>query len=90
MYSLTLTSDERMAMDWIGSRYFHGTDLYTLLLECEHNEEIDWDSKEDIKFKIPEHKAWEIRERAEEEDLSFTCLAGDFKSKLLKFCYEIV
>lgn len=37
-YKLALTSDERKALDWIGDRYFHGSDLIALL----HDEDANW------------------------------------------------
>jgi hypothetical protein len=31
MYTITLTKDDRRAMDWVGDRYSHGTDLRRVL-----------------------------------------------------------
>lgn len=34
-YTLTLTSGERKAIDWVGHRYAHGDDLSNVLLSCD-------------------------------------------------------
>ncbi len=41
MYSLTLTREDRKAIDWIGDRYAHGSDLKRLLW---NNDDVDTDS----------------------------------------------
>ena len=94
MYKLTLTRQERKAIDWIGGRYFHGDDLYKLFTRPEvnwsMNGEWGWLDDGDITFSIPEHIAWEIREGFEDEEFLFSCLSDEFKVKLLAFCDSIV
>ncbi len=85
MYELTLTFDERRAIDWIGHRYFHGDDLYELLSDC-YDGEVVWDDPEDITFAIPEHVAWEIRDGIG----ALECFNDELKFKFLVFCDEVV
>ena len=87
MYKLILSKSERDAIDWIGYRYFHGDDLYKLLIE--HASE-DWDYFGDVLFTLPEHIAWQIRDGLEDEEYQFTCLSGNFANKLMSFCDQIV
>lgn len=61
-YRLTLTADERKAIDWIGDRYDHGNTLSRLLLdECELSPaDAEWADRGPITFALPEHVAWAI------------------------------
>lgn len=87
MYRLTLTKDERAAIDWVGYRYVHGDDFYKLLVhECEF--ENDWDYDGDVTFSIPEHVAWEMVDKLPEDD--FACFAPEFESKMWLFLDTIV
>lgn len=88
MYTLTLTKEERKAIDWIGNRYNHGDDFYNLLMKCVF--EGYWDFNEDITFLIPEHIAWMINKSFEDEEYTFSCFSKDFASKLINFCMTIV
>jgi len=98
MYELTLTRQERDAIDWVGYRYSNGDDLYTLLCKCdyksEHKTSSAWDSKSDITFLVPEYIAWEIAENAEKEDgdyvYNFPCFAHALANKLRLFCENLV
>jgi len=49
-----------------------------------------WSDDGDITFAIPERVAWEIRDLAEEEDLSWACFAPPLVSKLNHLCWSIV
>jgi hypothetical protein len=84
IYKLTLTYDERMAIDWVGHRYSHGDDLAKLLDDS--NDE--WTERKDIEFTVPEHIAWDIQAICEEDNL--TCFSDEFKLKLIRFCEGIV
>lgn len=88
MYTLTLTANERKAIDWIGGRYAHGHDLYKILMQCPSNEQ--WDSSGDVTYQIPEHKAWEINEMGNNCNFIWDCLSSDFAKKLNDFCMAIV
>ena len=102
MYTLTLTHDERQAIDWIGHRYAHGDKFARLLLDCEwievsgsgswlrKNDTLEWDFTGSIMFEIPENLAWQMRDMFEEEDFQFDCLSEDFAHKLMSFCFNIV
>jgi|APSaa5957512622_1039677.scaffolds.fasta_scaffold35730_3 hypothetical protein len=94
MYKLTLTSDERKAIDWIGYRYSNGDDLYNLLM-ADATKTIGlgaWDEDKDITFLIPENIAWEIRDNAEKEDgdfvYNFPCFDNDLSRKMINFCLD--
>ena len=97
-YKLTLSKQDREAIDWVGYRYSNGDELYTLLYKCdyisEHKTSCAWDSKSDITFLIPEYIAWEIAENAEQEDgdyvYNFPCFANEFADKLRLFCENLV
>lgn len=95
MYELTLTYNERAAIDWIGYRYFNGNDLKELLC-CDDciQKTGNWDDKQDITFYIPEFLAWQIAERASEEDgdypYNFPCFNAELTSKMINFCLNIV
>lgn len=95
MYKLTLTPAERSAIDWIGNRYAHGNDLYSLLLGCEcpqfsEDDDFDWDCGEDIEFHVPEFIAWSIGEMGRENDYLWDCFADELAKKLTDFCMAIV
>ena len=92
MYYLTLTAGERKAIDWIGYRYDHGTDLYRLLwAKCDnHASDCDWDFDGDITFAIPEHVAWEIKEMGERNNYLWDCFAPVLANKLTNFCMNVV
>lgn len=95
-YTLTLTADERKAIDWIGNRYSNGSDLYTLLW-CQskpstryQGEDTGWDIPADITFNVPEHVAWQIKDNADSEDGRWPCFAPDLASKMQRFVDSIV
>ena len=89
MYSLTLTTDEREAINWIGTRYATGHEFHKLLSACLENDQ-EWNEPGDITFSIPEHTAWAIVDLFEEEELLFPCFSLAFKEKLLSFMEKIV
>lgn len=87
-YELTLTKDERNAIDWVGYRYGTGDDLFKTLMRGNPNH--DWDFAGDVSFQIPEHVAWQIRDLCESEDFLFPCFSPEFAGKLQDFCDKIV
>lgn len=92
-YKLTLTKEERKAIDWVGNRYSNGWDLYRLLWKGDYllaQSDIEWDSDCDITFKIPEHVAWQIKENSESEDGFWPCFADELASKMQRFVDAIV
>ena len=88
MYSLTLTSDERQAFDWVGDRYNSGK-VADLLLDC-LPEDCEWSDDGEITFDIPEAIAWEINKFAEDEGHSWACFAQELVEKLNELCWSIV
>lgn len=96
MYSLTLTRNERRAIDWVGHRHSNGNDLADLLCQCEqktspgYEGELDWNEGEDITFFVPEHIAWQIAENAESEDGLWPCFAKELANKMQAFVDGIV
>ena len=95
MYTLTLTRDERMAIDFAGGRYEHGQDLKDLLNEAtwqvSHEPdslEISWLDNCAITFKIRESLAWEIQELL--GDCNYECFANGLILKFLQFLERIV
>lgn len=91
-YTLTLTAGERKAFDWVGNRYSHGHDLSKLIMkgQWERNDGWGWLGEGDIRFTIPEHIAWEIRDMAEEGDYLWDCFAPELAAKMTDFCMNIV
>jgi hypothetical protein len=88
-YSLTLTQDERKAIDWIGGRYTHGDDLKAILLRCVPEEGCpEWEDKGDITFALREGAAWEVSEAIETDNLA--CFAPELCEKLWDFQEKIV
>jgi len=96
MYTLTLTSDDRKAIDWIGNRYRHGDNLRSLLWsECDQhaiensngNPYHDWDSPQMIQFDIPENVAWQLVEIIGE---GLDCFSDDLCSRLWEFAAQVV
>lgn len=85
MYKLVLTYDDRRAMDWIGGRYVHGAELFTIL--CRVDWPVNWDDHDDMELEIPEPIAWEIRELL--EDCHYDC-TPDLGVKLEEFLSQIV
>ncbi len=85
MYKLTLTKEERKAVDWIGGRYRHGHDLRTLLLGCVSV--VEWDDDGDATYEIPEYVAWDISEIVGE---GLDCFGDELRSKLYAFRDDIV
>lgn len=90
MYRLTLTKGERDAVDWVGGRYRHGTDLCRLLCgQCNREPaEADWDDDVEITFVIPEPAAWELNEIIEEDGLA--CFAEELRAKFYTLQGQIV
>lgn len=91
MYRLTLTRDERRAINWVGNRYTNGDELYTTLQDCETKpEDVDWDYDRDITFYIPEHTAWQISNAADQEDSRWPCFAIALADKMDDLCSQLV
>lgn len=93
-YSLTLTPQEQRAIDWIGSRYAHGNDLYKLLCQSDwYFEGVEEDDQEwgkyQITFRIPENLAWQIVDIIEGED-KLVCFSESFQQKLWEFAGKVV
>lgn len=91
MYELTLTKNERSAIDWIGHRYAHGDDLReqldksTIILP---HDDAEWDGDYDITYQVPENVAWAINVIIAADNLA--CFSDDMISKLLDFSAQIV
>lgn len=100
MYTLTLTHDERKAIDWIGHRYAHGDYLRRMLDDSSvvrynvpfniTEEDIFWDIEHEITFNIPEHIAWEIRDIVYSNGCSLECFSDELKAKLIHFSEQII
>lgn len=88
-YSLTLSSGEREAFDWVGGRYATGDEVGSLLRDC-LPEGKEWDDDGDIEFDVPEHVAWEIDRLAKSEDGTWTCFDDELRDKMIEFCDDIV
>lgn len=88
-YKLTLTQAERKAIDWVGGRYRHGDELYSLLWgkSVVTPDDADWDDPRDMVFTVPEHVAWTISEIINE---GLDCFAPELQHKLYEFQGSIV
>lgn len=91
-YSLTLTGNERKAIDWVGHRNSNGNALFSLLWvsSTQIPDDVEWHGDHDITFEIPEHVAWEIRDNAESEDGFWPSFSADLAEKMQAFCDNIV
>jgi len=94
-YKLTLTESELKAIRFAGYRYYTGDDFMKILNSCNQTNDPNFDSCKtsngtDITYTIPEHKAWDIKELFELEDLRFPLFSDDFKAKLLKLYDSII
>ncbi len=89
-YSLTLTHHERQAIDWVGNRYWNGTQLWRWLwldsLQCDN--EIEWIDESEITFYVREEVAWLIKAAAEEE--GWPCFGPGLVMKLNEFLSQII
>ena len=92
MYTLTLTSDCRSAIDWIGDRYAHGYDLKMKLWnDCKQvNPDIEWESEKIITWEIPEYIAWEINDLITEDWLACIDSRSDLAEEFTRFINSIV
>jgi len=90
MYSLVLSASEREAMAWVGFRYATGDETMAVLSQCIKDPEASWDDPGDVHFEIPEHKAWNLQELWEQEDMLFPCFSSALATKLLEFAGRIV
>jgi hypothetical protein len=90
-YTLTLTAEERKALDWVGPRYATGHRLaYLLWVESQQSPQEDWDHDGDITFLVPESVAWAVRELAEEENHRWPCFGPTLAAKMQQFIDSIV
>jgi hypothetical protein len=96
-YTLTLTLDERRALDWIGGRYRHGDELINILCESVwsrkpnpiiHDDDLDWEGNHDITFSIPERLAWTIPDIVHQDGLA--CLSDELVKKIVDLMERIV
>lgn len=92
MYSITLSKEDRQAVDWIGSSYSHGSDLKQILESEEVNAIPDesWDSDLAITYHLPEYKAWELKEIVEEGNLDCINLGSNLAQQLTQLMLAIV
>ena len=92
MYFMTLTKDDRQAIDWIGDRYSHGSDLKKILEseEVKTSPDADWESDLDITYHLPEYKAWELKEIVEEGNLDCINLGSNLAQQLTQLILSIV
>jgi hypothetical protein len=81
-YRLTLTRDERSAIDWIGDRYWNG-DTLSDLLWSDYEGDVEWDDDKDITFSVPWDKAQEIAEYVEDEFIP--CFDDELTKKINMF-----
>lgn len=82
MYRLELSEEDREAIDWVGGRYSHGSDLWFILADYG-----EWDAEGSVVFEIPEHAAWDIRELL--EDSLFDCFSEELIDKIRTFLESI-
>lgn len=89
IYHLTLTKSERAAFDWVGDRYHTGLAVKSILLNCIDGE-AEWDDDFDIRFTVPEHRAWEIMDLAEKENNNWPCFDDSLCAKMWDFVDRII
>lgn len=89
MYKLTLTKEERKAIDWIGHRYRHGNELRDILDYSPQTDgaELEWDDGGAATYDLSESDAWTICEIVEE---GLDCFDPDLCAKLHDFAEGVV
>lgn len=81
MTKLTLTLQERNAIDWIGGRYAHGHDLDRLLLHCtQEPDDAEWQENVDITYFLDPIQVYTLRDIIEEDNLA--CFGPELQTKL--------
>ena len=88
MYTLTLTHEERKALDFVGHRYEHGDDFIKLLTRADVEEMFSWNMPIDITFHIQEYLAWEMKDLLCESQ--YDLLADPLANKLTNFIESII
>ena len=94
-YKLTLTKEDRKAIDWIGDRYSGAPALFRAWQRVETDENRAWNDDGDFNLVIPEHVAWDIRQAADEDAQGdyaslWPCFAPSLRDKLNAFLDSIV
>ncbi len=92
MYSITLNKNDRQAIDWIGDRYSHGSDLKQILEseDVKPSPDEPWESGQEITYRLPEYKAWELKEIVEEGNLDCINLGSNLAQELTRLVSSIV
>lgn len=93
MYTLTLTSEERKAFDWVGYCYNNGDKMSDILNDCEcltTPEDFEWCEDVDVTFDVPEFLAWEINQLAQEDDYLWPCFGLALARKMNEFIGKII
>ena len=95
-YKLTLSYEDRKAIEWIGYRYFHGDELYEILEAAHYDEHFngqfneEWNTNKPITFTIEECLSWLIKGGIEAENYELACFAPVLRAKLIEFCDHII
>ena len=89
-YTLTLSLAERRAIDWIGDRYAHGNELYSLLwARCEQTpDDADWDDPRPIDFTFTPKRAHDLTTIRDDDQGHWTCFAPEFAKKFDELCND--
>lgn len=87
MYRLTLSREERKAIEWVGNRYWNGDDFRRILWNAK-NDGGEWDSDENITFFLEEFEAWQIKDHYEQDGLP--CFSVELELKIVEFIDGIV
>jgi hypothetical protein len=93
MYRITLTAEDRRAIDWVGGRDWTGYDLYARLwVRSEQDEagEMEWDGHGEMTCVVREYIAWEIHDKWENNGCTIPHFAPSLASKLQRFIDSIV
>lgn len=87
MYTLTLSRDERRAVEWVGNRYWNGDEFRFILMDC-INHGSEWDDAGPVTFFVDEFQAWNILDLSRSD--GWTCFSPAFVDKLELFLEKIV
>lgn len=86
MYRLTLTKDERRAIEWVGNRYWNGDEFRSILMDG-INHGSEWDDDGPVTFFLEESQAWNILDLSRD---GWTCFSPALVDKLELFLEKIV
>ncbi len=87
MYQLTITTAERLALEWAAQRGYFPRAILRGMMPVEGTRECD----DEITYTMPEHVAWSLLElREEDPDAYLACIGRPLLGRILDLEASIV